>query len=92
MHKILKEMSAEERKAFENISWSIGKGGAHPLEDIKGTGVAKDKIVDYMSKFVEKGLYVFDGENYTITGTGKDAFREIQDLDVKRSALGRLVY
>ena len=84
-------MSVEEKRIFRDISYAIGDGKPHSLEDIKGAGIRKEDKEKYMSLFVEMGYYILEGDKYTIIQTGKDKFKKIKDPS-ERVAEGRLVY
>ncbi len=85
-----RELSKEEKRVFEEISWAIGNGKPHPLEHIVGVPVKKDERKKYMSLFVGMDLYRLNGENYTITNKGGEIFRRMKDAASRRAALGRL--
>ena len=86
------KLTAGEKRAFGEITWPICDKKPHPLKDIKGVAVAKDKIPNYMSLFVRAGLFIFDGENYTITEEGERLFKKTSDLASKKTAAGRIIY
>jgi hypothetical protein len=85
------KLTTEERHAFNEISYQIGDGRPHPIEHTKGAAVPKDRIPEFMSSFVKKGRYIFDGKCYTITGTGKGEFQKHKN-SLERAAPGRLIY
>lgn len=76
-------LTAEEKRAFEEISYAIGDRRPHTLEDIKGVAVPRDKIQEYMNIFVEKGYYSFDGKKYALIGEGNIKFKEKRDADCR---------
>lgn len=78
-------LSAEERRAFSEISYAIGDGRPHTLEDIRGVAVPKQKIPEYMSLFVRLNLFRTDGKFYTIAGTGKSLFIHKRDSDCRNA-------
>ena len=87
------KLTAEEKHAFKEISYSIGDGKSHKLEDIKGAAVAKHMIQEYMTLFTltKPPLYTFDGTYYVITKLGKHEFKKMRD-SLEKVAPGRLVY
>ena len=72
------KLTAKQAETFEVISFAIGDGREHPIEDIKGVTVRKDEIPEYMAIFVEKGLYIFDGNKFIISGIGNDVFKKMK--------------
>jgi hypothetical protein len=87
------KLSVEVRDAFKEISYSIGDGKPHKLEDIKGVPIPKDKIPELMLIFTttDPPLYIFDGTYYTITRIGTHEFKKMRD-SLEKVAPGRLVY
>jgi intein/homing endonuclease len=82
-------LTAEEKRAFEEISYAIGNRKAHPIEDIKGVAVPKHLIPAYMAIFVKKGYYDFDGKKYTLAKSGENDFRQKRDSD-SRNVIPRI--
>ena len=74
-------LSREEKRIFEEISYAIGDGRGHLIDDVKGVAVPKNLIPFYMKMLVEKGCYKFDGTFYRLSGTGKSRFKEKVDSD-----------
>ena len=86
-------LTAEEKHAFKEISYSIGDGKPHKLEDIKGAAVPKDKIQKYLLLFTQTNppLYSFNGTCFVITKPGVHEFKKMRD-SLEKVASGRLVY
>jgi hypothetical protein len=78
-------LSAEEKRAFEEISYAIGDGRPHTLEDIKGVAVPKHLISIYMEILVKKGYYDFDGKKYTLAKDGETDFKQKRDSDFRNT-------
>ena len=89
----MSNLTANAKHAFKEISYSIGDGKPHMLEDIKGVPVPKDKIPEYMLIFITTSppLYTFDGTRYTITKRGMYEFKKMRD-SLEKVAPGRLAY
>jgi len=86
-------LTPEEKHAFKEISYSVGDGKPHELEDIKGIAIPKNKIQEYMLLFTQTKppLYSFNGTYYVITKPGMQEFKKMRD-SLERVAAGRLVY
>jgi len=87
------KLSAEVKYAFKEISYSIGDGKPHKLEDIIGVPIPKDKIPEFMLIFttIDPPLYTFDGTHYIITKLGTHEFKKMRD-SLEKVASGRLIY
>jgi len=79
-------LTAEEKRALDEISYAIGDKGEHPIEDIKGVAVPKHLIPVYMAIFVEKGYYKFDGKKYTLTKDAEEDFEQKRNSDFRKTA------
>lgn len=79
-------LTAEEKRAFNEISYAIGDKRAHPIEHIRGVAVPKHLIPVYMTIFVEKGYYKFDGKKYTLTKNAEEDFEQKRNSDFRKTA------
>jgi hypothetical protein len=77
-------LSREEKRIFDEVSYAIGDGRGHLIEDVKGVAVQKHLIPFYMKIFVEKGYYDFDGKKYTLAKSGENDFRQKRDADSRK--------
>ncbi|MFH0929083.1 MAG: hypothetical protein V1818_01855 [Candidatus Aenigmatarchaeota archaeon] len=90
MNKNLKwGLSSNQKKAFEEISRSIGDEYDHGLEDAKGVGIHGDELKTYMTLFVQNKLYMFENDKYTITGRGLILFNQLMTNSLTK---GRYCY
>lgn len=85
-------LSADEKRVFEEISYAIGDGNPHAIEDIRGVAVPKQKIPEYMSLFVQLNLFNTDGKLYTITRAGKSIFGQKRDYDFRSTGPKKRAY
>jgi hypothetical protein len=87
------KLDDDAKHAFKEISYSIGDGRPHKLEDIGGVAVPKNKILEYMLLFTQTDppLYTFDGSCYIITKLGMYEFKKMRN-SLEKVASGRLVY
>jgi len=78
-------LNAEERRAFNEISYAIGDGKAHPIEHIRGVAIPKHLILVYMAIFVKKGYYDLDEKKYTLASDGETDFKQKRDSDFRKT-------
>jgi len=84
-----KNLSIDQQRIFQDISWVIGDEMWHPLSDIKGVGAPRSDIPKWMAFFEEQNLYDSrereEEKEYKITEKGLGVFKKRREKDYRDS-------